>query len=168
MLFDAEGRVKAETWWYPEQEGAAEQPASQRIIALENWEAYHAETGEYAAGVWVNSYHNITELLPVLDKVQLVAIGFAQTRDGRGFTLAKLLRERHGFTGDIRAVGPLLPDQFVMLLQCGISSVASSTTFPATRWEEAAKTYTHQQSSPLTLLHRLRSAPVKEAVSSTS
>lgn len=162
MLFDAKGQSQTETWWYPDQEGAEGQPASQRIIALEEWENYHAETGEYAAGVWVNGDQDSTALLPVLAQVQIVAIGFAQTRDGRGFTLAKLLRERHGFNGDIRAVGPLLPDQFVMLLQCGVSSVASSVNFPESRWLAAANTYHHQQHSPLTLLHRLRGAATSD------
>ena len=39
-----------------------------------------------------------------------IAIRFPTFGDGRGHSLAVLLRERHGFKGEIRAVGYLIPD----------------------------------------------------------
>ena len=51
----------------------------------------------------------------------VIAIEFPKFRDGRGFTLARTLRQR-GYKGDLRAVGHFLPDQFLSLLACGFSS----------------------------------------------
>ncbi|MCR6628611.1 MAG: DUF934 domain-containing protein [Magnetospirillum sp.] len=56
--------------------------------------------------------------------LDLVVIDFPRFRDGRGFTLARTLRERYGFTGEIRAQGNLLPDQLSLLQRCGFSSIA--------------------------------------------
>ena len=44
-----------------------------------------------------------------------IAIRFPTFGDGRGHSLAVLLRERHGFKGEIRAVGYLIPDLMRML-----------------------------------------------------
>jgi uncharacterized protein (DUF934 family) len=52
----------------------------------------------------------------------LVAIEVAKFTDGRHYSLARLLRERHGFTGELRAVGDVLPDQLFYMLRCGYSS----------------------------------------------
>ncbi|RYY52227.1 MAG: DUF934 domain-containing protein, partial [Comamonadaceae bacterium] len=42
--------------------------------------------------------------------------------DGRAFTQARLLRQRRGFTGDIRATGDVLVDQLVQMYRVGFSS----------------------------------------------
>ena len=54
--------------------------------------------------------------------VGCLAITVPATGDGRVFSLAAMLRER-GWTGTIRAVGPLIPDQFAFALACGIDQV---------------------------------------------
>jgi len=53
-----------------------------------------------------------------------VAVAFPKFRDGRGFTLGRLLRERYGFTGELRAEGPLILDQYAFLYRCGFDAVA--------------------------------------------
>ena len=75
-------------------------------------------------GVLVPSTTRPEDLAPLLDRVSLVAIDFPKFRDGRGFTIARTLRERYGYTGEIRAVGGLLPDQHSHALRCGFSTVA--------------------------------------------
>jgi uncharacterized protein (DUF934 family) len=42
--------------------------------------------------------------------------------DGRGFSVARLLRERYGFTGELRASGGVIRDQLCYLQRCGFSS----------------------------------------------
>ena len=51
-----------------------------------------------------------------------IAISFPSFVDGRGFSLARLLRERHGFKGEIRAVGSLIPDHGQFLLRSGFDT----------------------------------------------
>lgn len=53
----------------------------------------------------------------------LIAVEFPKFVDGRGYTSATLLR-RLGWTGEIRAVGDVLRDQFFLMRRCGIDAFA--------------------------------------------
>ena len=54
----------------------------------------------------------------------LIAIHFPKFTDGRGYSIARLLRERHGYAGKLRAVGDVLRDQLFYMLRCGFDSFA--------------------------------------------
>ncbi|TDB05499.1 DUF934 domain-containing protein [Halomonas marinisediminis] len=54
-----------------------------------------------------------------LAEAPLVAIDFPKFTDGRGYSLARLLRERHGYHGEIRAIGDVLVDQLFYMRRCG-------------------------------------------------
>ena len=58
-----------------------------------------------------------------ISKAAMVQINFETFKDGRPFTFAKILRKKHNFKGELRAVGHILPDQFVFLIRCGFDSV---------------------------------------------
>ena len=68
-----------------------------------------------------------------LDRLQLVAVQFPIYKDGRGYSSARLLRERHGYEGEIRATGEVLYDQWFAMNRCGIDTfeVAEGTTLAA-------------------------------------
>ena len=53
-----------------------------------------------------------------------IAVDFPAFTDGRGYTIARLLRERYGYTGEIRAVGDVLVDQLDYMRRCGFSAMA--------------------------------------------
>jgi uncharacterized protein (DUF934 family) len=80
--------------------------------------------GNDRLGIQVASATRPDDIAPFLDRVTLVAIEFPKFRDGRGFTIARTLRERYGYTGELRAVGHILPDQYEFLVRCGFTSVA--------------------------------------------
>ncbi|MDN3567254.1 DUF934 domain-containing protein [Paeniroseomonas aquatica] len=63
------------------------------------------------------------EVAPLLGLLSLVALRLPKAKDGRAFTQARALREYHGFTGEIRATGHVIPDHYAMLLRCGVSTV---------------------------------------------
>ena len=83
-----------------------------------------------------NSFHP-SQLAPVQDRLDLVAIQFPKWNDGRGFTLARLLRQQ-GYEGTIRAVGPLIPDHFLFALECGFDEIeigeAQAQRTPIEQW----------------------------------
>jgi uncharacterized protein (DUF934 family) len=66
--------------------------------------------------------HDVSPLAPYLARVPLVAVDFTSTGDGRGFTQARLLRQRHGYTGELRAVGKIRADQMFFLARCGFDA----------------------------------------------
>ena len=64
----------------------------------------------------------IAELAPYLDRLALVALVFPGFSDGRAYSQARILRERYGFRGELRATGQVLRDQFLFLLRAGFDS----------------------------------------------
>lgn len=63
-----------------------------------------------------------TEPNDALAKAPVIAIDFPAFTDGRGLSLAVLLRDRYGFSGDLRAIGDVQPDMLHYLVRCGFSS----------------------------------------------
>lgn len=73
-------------------------------------------------GIRVAPDDELDTIIPLLPNVSLVAIEFPKFSDGRGYTKARLLRERHGFRGEIRAVGEVLGDQLFYMARCGMDA----------------------------------------------
>ncbi len=71
--------------------------------------------------VWPND-RGVSDLVPHLDRLALVALAFPNFRDGRAYSQARLLRERHHFRGELRATGQVLRDQFLFLHRAGFDS----------------------------------------------
>jgi uncharacterized protein (DUF934 family) len=57
-----------------------------------------------------------------LPRLALVAIRFPVFTDGRGYSLARELRERYGWRGELRATGDVLRDQLFYLARCGFDT----------------------------------------------
>ena len=60
--------------------------------------------------------------IPDLHRVVLIAIEFPRFTDGRGYSVARMLRQRHAFKGELRAVGWVLRDQLYYLERCGFDA----------------------------------------------
>lgn len=75
-------------------------------------------------GVWLDEDQMVDDIADALDNLTLVALVFPKFADGRGFSKARLLRERLGFEGEVRAVGDFLPDQVFYLKRCGVNAFA--------------------------------------------
>ena len=94
------------------------------IVPLALWQARHdalaARTGK--TGVWLNSNEGPETIAADLARLPLVAINFPSIGDGRGLSTARLLRERHGYTGEIRAIGTVIKDLLLGMHRCGIDT----------------------------------------------
>jgi uncharacterized protein (DUF934 family) len=62
------------------------------------------------------------ELVPHLARLTLVAAEFTTVSEGRGYTQGRLLRERWGFAGELRARGAICRDHVFLLARCGFNS----------------------------------------------
>lgn len=102
---------------------AAPLPEGDVIVPWARWvadaDALRAHKGRL--GVQVPSPVNPADH-PDLEGLALIALEFPKFADGRGYTYARLLRERRGFTGEIRAVGDILRDQLLYLWRCGVNA----------------------------------------------
>ena len=95
------------------------------IVPLALWrERRAALLARGEAGVWLAPDEDPAELAADLGLLPLVAIDFPQFTDGRGYSLARLLRERYGYRGELRAIGDVLRDQLFALAQCGFDAFA--------------------------------------------
>jgi phosphoadenosine phosphosulfate reductase len=84
-----------------------------------------------ALAVEVAAGEAVDALAPYLHRLSLIAVSFPKFSDGRSYSTARLLRERLGFSGDLRATGDVLADQIPLMRRCGITSFA--VTHPPTR-----------------------------------
>jgi uncharacterized protein (DUF934 family) len=66
----------------------------------------------------------VESIVADLLRYKTIEITFDAFTDGRGYSTAKLLRDRYGFTGELRAVGDVTIDQLFYLSRCGFSSFA--------------------------------------------
>jgi uncharacterized protein (DUF934 family) len=73
-------------------------------------------------GVLVSAGKDAIDFLVEAARRPLVALSFAKFADGRAFSYAQLLRERHGYKGELRAVGDVLLDGLPLMLRCGFDS----------------------------------------------
>ncbi len=74
-------------------------------------------------GALVATDASYSDLAPLMNKLSFVVIEFPAFGDGRGFSLAVRLRKDLGFKGEIRATGPVIPDQAQFLLRSGFDTV---------------------------------------------
>jgi uncharacterized protein (DUF934 family) len=88
-------------------------------------------------GVRVGSSEDVLALAPHLKALTLVALEFPKFGDGRAFSSARLLRERLGYTGEVRAVGDVLRDQLFYMVRCGFDAFEIPRTDAAELFAQA-------------------------------
>lgn len=126
------GAVTADTWHIIGIEDDI--PATgDALIHLELW-ASNGETiakREGKSGLLLPGTAELEDVEPVLQNIvstlgedAVVAIDFPVFTDGRGYSLARLLRSRLQYTGELRAVGDVLKDQLFYMQRCGFNSFA--------------------------------------------
>ena len=82
-------------------------------------------------------------LQPFMDQLRLILINIPNFNDGRGFSLATLLRQRFGYTHEIRAVGDILPDICYHLHHCGFDSFQIPDHYSAEDALRCMQTFSH-------------------------
>ena len=78
-----------------------------------------------SVGVLLENTDDPRSLVTDFAKLGVIAVRFPKFTDGRAYSQARLLRERLGYTGELRATGVVLRDQLPFLLRCGFDSFES-------------------------------------------
>ena len=73
-------------------------------------------------GVVLSPAHKVEQLVPDLKRFALIAAEFPSLSEGRGYSQARLLRERWNFKGELRATGQVRRDQLFFMARCGFNS----------------------------------------------
>jgi uncharacterized protein (DUF934 family) len=103
-------------------------PAGKVIVPLALWQAQRealvASRSKEELGVWLAPDSEPADIAGDFNEVALIAVDFPVFRDGRGYSTARLLRERYGYKGELRAIGDVLRDQLRFYERCGFDAYA--------------------------------------------
>lgn len=104
-----------------------EVPHGRWIVPLAVWQAQRDALGARldagVLGVWLAGGDDPAALADDLVRLRLIAVDFPKFVDGRGYSIATLLRARLGYGGELRAIGNVLRDQFFFYLRCGFDVI---------------------------------------------
>jgi uncharacterized protein (DUF934 family) len=75
-------------------------------------------------GVWLAPTDDPVEAVSLFDRIDLIGVMFPTFTDGRGYSTATLLRTRHQWRGELRALGDVLQDQLFYMRRVGFNSFA--------------------------------------------
>lgn len=144
MALISEGRFVEDSWRRLADEESVPQGGKCIVSEGRLAEAAAALSPDAPLGVFLANTADPAKLAPYLPRLALIAIAFPTTGDGRGFSLARLIR-RAGFTGELRASGRLVADQATHALRCGFDTVEIASDIAArqdaAQWSAAASTY---------------------------
>jgi uncharacterized protein (DUF934 family) len=109
------------------------------IVDLETWQSLREQSAPRSApiGVRLRSDQSPDLIADDLDRLSVVALEFPAFRDGRAYSYARILRERYGYDGVIRAVGEVLLEQLHFMLRTGFDAFELDSTDPLGDYREA-------------------------------
>jgi uncharacterized protein (DUF934 family) len=154
-----DGQIVKDNWHMV---GADEEhlPSGNIILSLEQWQQQPSSSHRHkgALGVWIEGSTDIEPIAQSLIALPLVAIHFPIFTDGRGFSTARLLRERFNYQGELRAIGHFIRDQLSLLKNCGFSAFQFAThgdlTDAANSLNDFSVTYQANTEQPIPLYRR--------------
>jgi uncharacterized protein (DUF934 family) len=96
------------------------------IVPLQLWREHSRmlKARDGGLGVWLDADEEAEEIGDDVANFQVIALNFPAFTDGRNYSNARLLRDRYGFKGELRAIGDVLRDQLFYLHRCGFDAFA--------------------------------------------
>jgi len=110
--------------WLSLADDASAPDAGRIVVSLKRWLAERETLRNRAdpVGVAVAAGAEGQAHLEELAKRPLIALAFTKFADGRSFSYARILRDRYGCKGELRAIGDVLIDEIPLMLRCGFDS----------------------------------------------
>ncbi len=123
MALWKDGRFVANEWRLVP-EGASLPSGAKVIVDLDRWKSDRADLigREQPLGLLLAPDSDWADIVADLPRFDVIAVSFPKFADGRAFSIARLLRERDGYLGEIRAVGDYFIDQVPFMKRVGIDA----------------------------------------------
>jgi uncharacterized protein (DUF934 family) len=119
-------------------------PAGDVIVSVKRFMAEgEGLLADRKVGVRLEPAEAVEDLAYDLPRLALVALAFPKFSDGRNLSAARLLRQRYGFKGEIRAVGEVLREQAMHMVRCGVDAYVPVDGSDPETWAAAAHRYRH-------------------------
>lgn len=133
-----DGQIIADPW----QRVADQAPLPSEGGAIVNAKRWLAERDRLLGvntpiGIELDPDTDVRKLADDLSHFGVVVVRFPAFSDGRGFSQARLLRERYGYRGELRAAGHVLREEFLHLHRCGVNAVELRDGDDAASWQRA-------------------------------
>jgi len=132
------GKPVNDPWFHVADEVAV--PATGAVIVgLKRWRSERESLLKrgHPVGVRLKSNHTAGDIADDLDHLGVIALAFPVFTDGRAYTNARRLRERHGYRGEVRAIGNVLPDQYLFMQRCGFDAFEVREGDGEKSWDKA-------------------------------
>lgn len=102
------------------------------IVSLEQWQTHRSAllARTDPVGLWLSSNEHPQAIAADTRSIALIALEFPVFRDGRAYSYARLLRDRYGFIGELRAVGDVLLEQLHYMSRVGFNAFALDSDTP--------------------------------------
>jgi uncharacterized protein (DUF934 family) len=124
-LTDGIPRIVADEWEVLRPEAPFTDAQAHQIVPLSQLaSALEKGVASNIRAVWISPENDFEPLVPHLLRLEIIGVDFPSFRDGRGYSIATLLRTRYGWAGQLRAIGDVLRDQLNYMRRCGFDAFA--------------------------------------------
>jgi uncharacterized protein (DUF934 family) len=123
-LLDKDGQiVENDPWQILPKDFSGEISGQHKLLPLTYWQETQSDMSSHEGlGIWFDSDEEPELVAEHLATWSCIGIHFPTFMDGRGFSLARLIREHYDYKGELRAFGHIIPDQLFFLVRCGFDT----------------------------------------------
>ena len=109
------------------------------VVSLGRWRTDRENLGKRKSlvGVRLEADETAEGIGADAPQFALIALTFPKFNDGRAFSTARLIRERYGYQGELRATGHILRDQYLFMARCGFDAFEVEDTADLGAWADA-------------------------------
>jgi len=132
------GAITDDPWQFPAEDGPMPETGSV-AVSLTQWQREKAAllARSTPLGLLLTGNDSLDDIVPNITAYDLIAFVFPTFQDGRPYSMARLVRERHGYTGELRATGDVSRDQFLFMYRCGFDAFEVSAGNAIEDWLRA-------------------------------
>ncbi len=117
------GTIAYDPWQFPAEDGPLQKTGAV-AVSLARWQREKAALLARGTplGLLLTGGDSVDDVVPDITAYDLIAFVFPTFLDGRPYSMARLVRERYGYTGELRATGDVSRDQFLFMYRCGFDA----------------------------------------------
>ncbi len=134
-----DGKLAEDGWQKVDPEATSMPSGDRLLVTFDQWNEHKVELCKRGGvfGVRLSPDHGPEAIARDLVHFDLVALEFPAFTDGRAYSHARLLRERYGFEGEIRAVGDVSLEQLLFMHRSGFDAFEIASDSAVEDWETA-------------------------------
>jgi uncharacterized protein (DUF934 family) len=138
------GQPVGEDAWQPLGDDEALPSTGPVLVSFDRWQRERDTLSgrNSPVGVRVKNNQRVDALAADLGHIALIALEFPKFNDGRAYSQARILRERLGYRGEVRATGAVLFDQLLFMHRCGFDAYQIARDDAVEAWQRALAQFT--------------------------